>query len=241
MEPLHIHEVHLWCARPETLAAQAAYAAARALLTADEAERLERFAFTRDRLIFLATRALVRRVLSRYAPVALEDWRFAITDRGRPEVQRDSGPPLRFNLSNTRGLVICGVVGEGEIGVDVELVRRAGAPLDLADHYFAPAEIAALRALPPPAQSTRFFEYWTLKESYLKARGVGLGLPLDRFAFSLDAGRPPRFEVDPALDDHGDAWRFSLCRPTADHVAALCVRPPQPRDVRVVLRWQRLG
>ena len=36
MEPLHIHEVHLWCARPETLAAQAAYAAARALLTADE-------------------------------------------------------------------------------------------------------------------------------------------------------------------------------------------------------------
>jgi 4'-phosphopantetheinyl transferase len=169
-----------------------------------------------------------------------KDWRFAITDRGRPEVVKDSGPPLRFNLSNTQGLVICGVVREGEIGVDVEPIRT-DAPLRLADHYFAPAEIAALRALPPPARSTRFFEYWTLKESYLKARGVGLGLALDRFAFSLDAGRPPRFEVDPALDDHGDAWRFFLCRPTADHVAALCVRPPQPRDIRLVLRWERLG
>jgi hypothetical protein len=40
MEPLQIHEVHLWCTRPETLAAQGAYTAARALLTADEAERL---------------------------------------------------------------------------------------------------------------------------------------------------------------------------------------------------------
>jgi 4'-phosphopantetheinyl transferase len=241
MEHLPADEVHLWCAHPEALAAETAYAAARALVTPDEVERLERFVFVRDRRIFLATRALVRKVLSRYAPVAAEDWRFAITQHGRPELKSDGDPPLRFNLSNTYGLVVCAVARDGEIGVDVESVSRAGAHLELAERYFAPAEVAALRALEPPGRPRRFCEYWTLKESYLKARGVGLGFPLDQFAFFLDPGHSPRFDVDPALDDQGDSWRFSLCRPTADHVVALCLRPSPPRDVRVVLRWQELG
>lgn len=241
MKHLPANEVHVWCAHPEALATETAYAAARALITADEATRLERFAFARDRRIFVATRALVRRVLSRYAPVAAHDWRFVITQHGRPEISSEGDPSLRFNLSNTHGLVVCAVVRHGEIGVDAESVGRAGARLELAERYFAPTEVAALRALPSPARPRRFCEYWTLKESYLKARGVGLDLPLDRFAFLFDPGHSPHFHVDPELDDQGDSWRFSLCRPTADHVVALCVRPTPPRDVTVVLRWQELG
>jgi 4'-phosphopantetheinyl transferase len=241
MEHLPADEVHVWCAYPEALAAETPYAAAQALLTGDEVERLERVVSAQDRRIFLATRALVRRVLSRYESVAPEDWRFAITDHGRPEIRSDGNPSLRFNLSNTHGLVVCAVFRGGEIGVDVELVDRTFAHLELAERYFAPTEVAALRALLPHAQPRRFCEYWTLKESYLKARGLGLVLPLDRFLFVLQPGHPPRFDVDPALDDCGDSWRFTLCRPTADHVLALCVRTSPPRDVTVVLRWQPLG
>jgi 4'-phosphopantetheinyl transferase len=128
MEPLHIHEVHLWCARPETVAAQAAYAAAGALLTADEAKRLARALGLHPRPAHLSRHPRAR------SPGALAirargAERLALRDHGprAPEVEKGSGPPLRFNLSNTRGLVICGVVGEGEIGVDVEPVR-ADAP-----------------------------------------------------------------------------------------------------------------
>jgi len=129
--------------------------------------------------------------------VAARDWRFVITQDGRPEISSEGDPSLRFNLSNTPGLVVCAVVRHGEIGVDAESVGRAGAHLELAERYFAPTEVAALRTLPLPAQPRRFCEYWTLKESHLKARGAGLGLPVDRFAFLFDPGHSPHFHVDP--------------------------------------------
>jgi 4'-phosphopantetheinyl transferase len=74
----------------------------------------------------------------------------------------------------------------------------------------------------------RFFTYWTLKESYVKARGLGLSVPLEEFAFHLES-QPPRLELDPVLDDQAAGWRFSSLRPTMVHLAALCVHLPDQR------------
>src|SRR5690606_16766306 len=113
--------------------------------------------------------------------------------------------------------------------VDVENVRRR-APLDVADTFFAPAEVAALRALPLEQQPQRFFEYWTLKESYIKARGLGLLIPLDQFAFHLEDDRLPRIEIDPRQQDDPAVCQFAHVRPTDEHLVALCVRRQQPLD-----------
>jgi 4'-phosphopantetheinyl transferase len=233
-------EIHLWCADPDEMRAEHIYAAARTTIAPEERARLERFAFPRDRLLYLATRMLVRTVLSRYEPVAPAAWRFAISEHGRPEILGGAEPPLRFNLSNTSGLVVCAVVRDGEIGVDAERVGAAAARLDVADRFFAPAEVRALRALAPDEQPRRFCEYWTLKESYIKARGLGLALPLDRFAFVLDPDGPPRIEIDPALGDDGPTWQFAQCQPTPDHLVAVCARRRGRPDARVIVRWQSL-
>ena len=132
--------------------------------------RLERFHRDPDQLLFLATRVLVRTVLSRYAPVAPADWRFAADEYGRPHVVGDGQPRLSFNLSNTSRLVVCAVAQDTDVGVDAERVRPR-TPLDIADRFFAPREAAALSALPTDEQLARFYDYWTLKESYIKARG----------------------------------------------------------------------
>jgi 4'-phosphopantetheinyl transferase len=49
--------------------------------------------------------------------------------------------------------------------------------MGLAGRYFAPLEVDALGALPAAERLGRFFAYWTLKESYIKARGLGSPCP----------------------------------------------------------------
>ena len=165
-----VTEVHLWCADPMELESAAAWEAARKFVTPDELERLERLHFARDRYIFLAGRVLLRTVLSNYQAVPPADWCFVINEYGRPRIAATPDSPIDFNVAKTDGLVVCAVARCGEIGVDAENCRPA--PLfDVADRFFAPAEIAALRALPPEQRLRRFYDYWTLKESYINARG----------------------------------------------------------------------
>ena len=217
--------VDLWCFSHERAQDPGLFREFAALMTQDERARHDRLRFERDRRMFLATRALVRTVLSSYANVEPADWRFGEGERGKPHVTGPPGvPPLYFNLSNTRGLVVCAVSGTyPEIGADVESLDRPGGNLGVADRFFSPFEVAALRALPTEQQRTRFFRYWTLKESYIKARGLGLALPLDRFSFLLDDGPTIRITFDPRLEDDPARWRFVQFSSSPGHLVAVGV------------------
>jgi 4'-phosphopantetheinyl transferase len=132
---------------------------------------------------------------------------------------------LCFNLSHTDGLVVLAIARQ-PVGVDVEWLDRRGRTIELADRYFAPTEITALRALPETAQRDRFFDLWTLKEAYIKARGLGLALPLGGFAYSDFETPPLSIAVDPTLADRPDSeWSFGTWdRPDTRHrVAAALV------------------
>lgn len=195
------------------------------LLSPDEHERMARFVFERDRLRFLLTRALVRTTLSRYAPVAPADWHFIANAHGRPEiVDRPAGvPDLRFNLSHTDGLIACAVTIGREVGIDVEHVGRR-LTQDVAARFFAPAEVAHLQSLPADQQEREFFDYWTMKEAYIKARGFGLALPLGDFAFHFAPDQPPTITIEPSLQDDPATWQFQQDWPTPIHRQGLAIR-----------------
>jgi 4'-phosphopantetheinyl transferase len=112
------------------------------------------------------------------------------------------------------------------VGVDVENTRREIDTLKLAERYFAPSEAADLRGLAASSRQERFFEYWTLKEAYAKARGMGMSLPFDRFSFELTPGQPPRVSFSPALRDNAENWQFELGTPTEQHRLGVAVGPP---------------
>ncbi|TNF31586.1 MAG: 4'-phosphopantetheinyl transferase superfamily protein [Deltaproteobacteria bacterium] len=126
-----------------------------------------------------------------------------------------------------------------DVGVDVEDAARRGRTVELADRFFAPSEVAALRALPEgAAQRDRFFRLWTLKESYIKARGQGLAIPLSGFAFALDgAGSAIGFSARPEVDDDAARWRFFGLRPSERHQLAVAVAAGPSAPVRVRVRW----
>lgn len=196
-----------------------------ALLSKDERERMARFVFDRDRRAFVITRAHVRTMLSRYAAVAPADWRFVENVHGRPEIfdRPEGAPDLRFNISHTDGLIACAVTIGREVGVDVEHVGRH-LTHDVAGRFFAPDEVTDLRRLPPEDQQLVFFDYWTLKEAYIKARGFGLALPLADFAFKLNPPGPPAITFEPSLEDDPSTWQFMQDWPTPQHRLGLAVR-----------------
>lgn len=225
----------LWLARPEAAHDPGLVRAYEALMAPEEREQRDRFRFAAHRHSYLVTRALVRTVLSRYADVDPAAWDFVRNAYGRPEIAGPAGVPhLRFNLSHTAGLVACLVTLEHEVGVDVEQAERGGDLLKIAERFFSPREAAELRGQPQGRQRDRFLEYWTLKESYIKARGLGLSLPLQRFSFELEGGIRIRF--DPELPDDPRSWQFALLRPGPRHVLAASIRRPPGADVKIETR-----
>ena len=109
------------------------------------------------------------------------------------------------------------------VGVDVEHVGRQLLH-DVAGRHFAPKEVTDLRSLPAAEQDRVFFDYWTLKEAYIKARGFGLALPLGDFAFKLNPPHAPEIAFEPALKDDPATWQFLQDWPTPTHRLALAVR-----------------
>jgi 4'-phosphopantetheinyl transferase len=219
-------DVEIWAAFSEEIRDPKLLHQYRELLTDDERAREVRFRFASDQHRFLLTRALVRTVLSKYVSIEPSAWRFAPDAFGRPQIQ--NGEPamaeITFNVSHTQGLIVLGVTHRKALGVDTEHLWSRTASAAVAERFFAADESAALRELPEAQRRERFFDYWTLKESYIKARGRGLSLGLSSFGFQL--GEPKRIGAwfAPELEDAPVHWQFWQFHPSADHVAAVCLQ-----------------
>lgn len=129
---------------------------------------------------------------------------------------------MLFNISHTHSLIVLGVTRDRELGVDVENVSARRVSIDIADRFFAPEEVAALATIATDQQQYRFFEYWTFKESYIKARGMGLSIPLDKFSFRYPDERGVELSVHPDLGDDAARWQLWQFRPAVDYLVAVC-------------------
>lgn len=207
------------------------------LLNEAERQQQARFHFAGDRLRYLVTRAMVRTVLSRYADVAPADWVFDTNAYGRPGISPEHTEAcwLRFNLSHTKGLIVLGICSERALGVDVEHLDRK-VNLEVADRFFSPKESAELASLAPDRQVRRFFDYWTFKESYIKARGMGLSIPLDSFSFGFPSEDSLNLSVAPSQKDDPDRWRFWQLELDGDYLMAVCAERVQAQEPALHLR-----
>jgi 4'-phosphopantetheinyl transferase len=222
MRRLSRREIHVYLTSPEGIPSglQDQY---RGLLSAEERALEGGYRLEADRRRFVVTRALLRTVLSRYAPVAPEDWAFVKNRFGRPRiadtVQLGSRPV--FNISHTREMIVLAICADRELGIDVENIHThviAG----LAERFFAAPEVAALADITGPRRQEAFFEYWTLKESYLKARGLGLSAPLDQFSFRFPGKTRIQLHFTPTFEDDARRWLFWQFRPVPEYLVAVC-------------------
>lgn len=225
------HQIDLWCCFNDSISDDHLQLYRQRLLSPEERERELRFHFERDRKQFVITRALVRSVLSRYAAEAPAAWKFVASSHGRPQVVQDAARHLCFNISHTSGLVAMAVGTAQEIGVDAENTAVRPAPLDIANSFFSGDEVAGLNALPFAQRHHRFFEYWTLKEAWIKARSMGLSIPLGQF--SMDLETQGRVSLQTQLVEQPSAWQFFLLSVGSDHLLSLCARQALPLQLRM--------
>jgi len=229
--------VHVWTAEPCEFQAPETTKRFESWLSPDETLRYRRYIRKRDRDLYLLAHALLRHTLSRYADADPAQWCFETGEHGRPEL---IGPladlDLRFNISHTQGLAAVLISDGIDAGVDVEGGRGAVEPAKLARNVFSDAEILGLEGLEPDALHRRFYEFWTLKEAYIKARGLGLSLPLRKFAFSIDRDLDIRVEFEAPIRDDGSEWQFALWRPTDRHQGAVALRRGAEHDRRIIFR-----
>jgi 4'-phosphopantetheinyl transferase len=226
--------VHLWYVLSDAVTDPALLERYAAMMAPEERARHDRFAFQKDRHQFLVTRGTIRTLIGCALGVDPAACVFAADAYGRPALRHPAGAPLAFNISHTRGLVVCALAREPEIGVDVEDVQRPVGH-DVARRFFSASEADALDRLPEPARTTRFYDYWTLKEAYIKARGLGLSLPLDGFTMLIDGGGPPAIRFSPRIDDDPTTWQFARFSPARRYCGAVAVRR-RGADVAIQVR-----
>lgn len=213
-------EVCVWYAHvDDALGDPAAVASAQHALTDADQARFARYQGEADRRMFLLGRVMSRDLVGRALNVGAGAWDWREGPHGRPEIARPS-TLVRFNLAHSAGLVVCAVASGREVGVDVEDLHRPATDPRMVNRYCAPGEAADVEAQGDRWRE-RFLIYWTLKEAYLKARGLGISVPLREIGFVLSPA--PRVTFHGSLAGSSDAWAFHLSRPTDRHLVAIAV------------------
>ncbi|MGH9740058.1 MAG: 4'-phosphopantetheinyl transferase family protein [Candidatus Acidiferrales bacterium] len=209
-------EVHVWKASLEQPAA--AFESLASSLSRGERERAARFKFERDRQHYIAGRGILRNLLAAYVGSSASKLEFDYGAREKPSLR--TKPEIHFNLAHTRRLALYAFARNREVGADLEQIRVALAADEIANAHFSPRELAAWRSMPDSVRTEEFFFYWTCKEAYAKAIGLGLGMPLESFEVSLNeggAGRIVSGEVD-------TGWQVLTFLAAESHPAALVYR-----------------
>jgi len=215
--PLGDHDVHIWTARLKATPSQ--FESLESTLSRDEHERAGRFHFERHRTAFVAARAALRGILGGYLGIAPREVQFGYGPQGKPGLATGD---LQFNASHSGDVAVVGVTRRQRIGVDVEQ-RRELEYLALAEHFFALPEITELQSLAAGTLPDGFFNCWTRKEAYIKARGEGLYCPLDQFDVSVTPGNPAMLLKSRMDEKEVSRWSFQDLLAGPGYAATLAV------------------
>jgi 4'-phosphopantetheinyl transferase len=215
-------EVHVWRAMLDVPASQC-HAFAR-MLTPDEQQRAAQFRFPHLRQRFISGRGILRALLGRYLDVPPQMIRFGYSAYGKPFLEpAGNQAQLHFNVTHAAGMALYAVALGRAVGIDIEEQRQLVDAAMIAERFFSPLENRTLDDLSGAERPLAFLRCWTRKEAYIKARGMGLSLPLDQFSVTVAPGERAcllRAEHDQAALDR---WALCELEPHPNYIAALAV------------------
>lgn len=189
-------------------------------LPIERQERINRFKFPEDALRTLTADILSRWLLCRQLGIKNKDILLTYNANGKPLLQ--GVDDLHFNNSHS-GKWVVSAISPLPVGIDVELISEMD--LGIASHCFSHQEFLDLSALDDDQSRLEyFFDLWTLKESYIKAVGLGLSMELSSFTIrknsqsiqlhtSSTSKYPPCFFKQYEVDSR---YKMSICTQHAD-------------------------
>jgi len=177
--------VHIWKARIEDSALDIEKLHME-ILSQDEKKRAVRLKSAKDKKRFIASRAFLRKSLSKYLDTSPSEIKFIYNKFGKPSLDPEYHPQnIRFNLSHSKNLALYAITKNREIGIDVEYIRCVDKADKIVGRFFSKDEGEFYYSQPKNKKNWAFFTLWTRKEAYSKARGMGIGLPTREFDLEL--------------------------------------------------------
>lgn len=233
---------HVWFCYPDRITAASKREYFLSLLSTEEKQRYQRFHFDKDRHSYLVSHALVRSALSQYADIKPQQWKFTSNKYGKPEIDGSHQcAALRFNLTHTKGLSACLISLGQDCGIDVERQTRRVKLMPIAERMFAEPELAQMQAVDEAVQREKFFEYWTLREAYVKAIGTGLGGSSKQFYFEIadamadnEKAANIQFKDDESRDERD--WQFIVFKPSPMYTLSVAVQSSASCGKKILFR-----
>ncbi len=212
-------EVHLWQAALDGRPADIF----ESFLSPDELTRANRFHFIKDRNHFVVARGLLRNLLAAYLGVNSAELRFSYGAQGKPFLLLESQTQINFNVSHSHGRAAFAFSRGRELGVDLEYVKDDFDADLIANRFFSPTEVLSLRTVRADLRNQAFFNCWTRKEAYIKARGEGLSMPLDQFDVTLRPDEPAALLNNYREEREVSRWSMQAMPAPAGYAGALVV------------------
>lgn len=228
------NDIHIWMVNPQQVKATLGLSS---IISSSEQQKISRYRSDNAQHTALITRTFIRLLLSRYENVAPHLWRFDISELGKPEVINTT-LPLRFNLSHNNEMIICAICLNKDIGCDIENLSRRISIDAIAKRFFSAQEYSLISAEP-----SRFFEYWTLKEAFVKATGLGISQGLETFSFEIKKQHGNKQNDNIKLtfshnckQENPQHWYHSLLFPDQKHCIGVSVNHKKQTDIKPTIR-----
>jgi 4'-phosphopantetheinyl transferase len=176
-------------------------------LDQSEQNKVEKLHFLRDKTLYQLSHYMLRWVLSQYLNMQPQQIEFDTNQYGKPSVKGCN--KLFFNLSHTNGVSVIALSKNKTIGIDVEKINPKIEVNSIADNFFHPNEVKQLNQLSQNERPSAFYKIWTLKEAYIKAKGMGLSIPLRDFNFNFDSPNIVDVNFNYSLKEIPSDWKFT--------------------------------
>lgn len=233
---LLIQQTHVWYLDPDARTDGGHVDTLLRLLSEQEQAQYQRFHFPEHAHCYLVAHAMVRCALSRYTDISPAELAFSHARHGKPALANPGLQALKFNLTHTAGLAACVITLVDECGIDAEKISVRHDPVAVAARMFSRAEHAELIQLQGLAQLEYFYRRWTLREAFVKARGIGLSFPTCKLRFRIRHEADIDIEFDESIDDDKENWRINLWRPGTEHIAAIAVARQSGVEKELIVR-----
>jgi 4'-phosphopantetheinyl transferase len=221
---LRNNQVHLWkidfsthCRHEEDFVS---------LLSEDEKIRANKFKFNKDRLTYIIAKTILRKLIGSYTKLDPKEIQFNYNKQSKPFI--DSEIDLKFNLSHSGQKIIIGFTLNYDIGVDVEYNKRQIEIAEISKRFFSVKESTILMQLSKEDQQAAFYNCWTRKEAFIKAKGGGLSIPLDQFEVTLALGDRPELKIIKWDQNDVVNWNLKAFNCDSDYTGAVIVNHNQP-------------
>lgn len=217
---LQPNQVHVW--RASLIRTEKELVELTELLSLEEKGRADKFLVKHAANSFIVARGILRKLLGQYLQCSAESLVFKQNQYGKLYLDTSS---IEFNLSHSHDLALFIFALNASVGIDVEFIRSDYDFIDIAKKFFSKAEVTELLSLPKAEQSQAFFNCWTRKEAFIKAKGMGMFCALDKFSVEVNSYKEGKMRLVGDTNDMLDTkkWILEAINPASMYAGAFVV------------------